>query len=186
MARVRARKHKKHTEIGERHAEEARDRERRREKDDRIYRLHLPEHKKPIGGREGRKKKGKKGRGLGKARGGRKKRARARGNAAGRTESEFGAAEYREPFNPPRSSEPRTAANAKLKVRGARGREEAKLAKKGDREKNPFRRARATERIDHRIATLWHFLTVVSYSREKKIILFYFFHFPINLSFFFY
>lgn len=58
MARVRARKHKKHTEIGERHAEEARDRERRREKDDRIYCLHLPEHKKPIGrGRGGEEEK---------------------------------------------------------------------------------------------------------------------------------
>lgn len=60
MARVRARKHKKHTEIGERHAEEARDRERRREKDDRIYRLHLPEHKKPMGGERGGRKKGRK------------------------------------------------------------------------------------------------------------------------------
>lgn len=171
MARVRARKHKKHTEIGERHAEEARDREREKRTTGSTVSI-FQSIKSRLGGEEGRKKKGKKGRGLGKARGDRKKRARARGNAARKTESEFGAAEYREPFNPPRASEPRTAANAKLKVRGARGREEAKLAKKGGREKNPFRRTRATERIDHRIATLWHFLTVVSYSREKKLFFF--------------
>lgn len=170
--RARAQTQKAHRNRRAARGRSERSGKKERKKDDRIYRLHLPEHKKPIGGREGRKKKGKKGRGLGKARGGRKKRARARGNAAGRTESEFGAAEYREPFNPPRASEPRTAANAKLKVHGARGREEAKLAKKGGREKNPFRRARATERIDHRIATLWHFLTVVSYSREKKLFFF--------------
>lgn len=120
--------------------EKARDRkERERGKDDRTYRLPLlRESIKSRLGKGGREKKGKKGRGLGKARGGRKKRARARGNAAGRTESEFGVAEYREPFNPPRASEPRTAADAKLKVRGPRGKEDAELAKKEGREKTHF------------------------------------------------